>query len=175
MYIALGVTIWVVYPTTLVAATIPVQHIAPPVLVNATTISGQPERILVERLGIDLAVVNGKYDAVTDSWTLTEDKAQFATMTQLPNNQYGSTFIYGHNTDKVFAKLAGLKAGDLVKVTTTNGHTFSYVYNGQEIVQPDNTTVLSEVPSRPRLTLMTCEGIFSQTRRIMLFDFKGVA
>lgn len=141
---------------------------------KSNRISGVPTRIQVPRLGIDLTVIDGEYDRAQDTWTLTDDKAQFARMTDLPNDESGNTFIYGHNTDAVFAKLSGLQVGDSALITTTNGHTFEYTFNGNQIVQPDNTSILASTP-KPQLTLMTCEGILSQTRRVMFFDFKGVA
>lgn len=173
LYIAAGSVLWNV-PQTLAVASIPVQAIAYAPQVSPTTISGHPVGVSVERLGINLPVIDGSYNAITDSWTLTDDKAQFAAITQIPNNQSGNTFIYGHNTDPVFMKLAGLAQGDIAHVRTNNGHVFEYAYTGQDFVLPNNTSVLSDKPPRPRLTLMTCEGVFSQTRRIMTFDFKKV-
>jgi sortase (surface protein transpeptidase) len=70
--------------------------------------AGQPVAISLPRLGIELPIISGTYDAAADNWTLSEDKAQFAAMTALPNNETGNTFIYGHNTQAVFAPLAGL-------------------------------------------------------------------
>jgi LPXTG-site transpeptidase (sortase) family protein len=145
---------------------------APAPVAHITT--GRPVSIQVANVGIDLKITDGSYDSAHDSWTLTDDKAQFATMTDLPNDRAGQTFIYGHNTDAVFAKLSGLKAGDTATIRTANGHMFTYVYTGEQIVQPSNTQILNDEPATPRLTLMTCEGIFSQTRRIMYFDFKEV-
>lgn len=136
--------------------------------------TGAPSSIDVPNVGINLPVIDGTYDAANDRWTLTDDKAQFAAMTDRPNDRAGNTFIYGHNTDAVFAKLSGLQAGDIAEVHTTNNLTFRYVYTGQQIVQPNNTDILNAEPAVPRLTLMTCEGILSQTRRIMFFDFKEV-
>jgi LPXTG-site transpeptidase (sortase) family protein len=148
--------------------------LAAPRQVAPKTITGQPVRITVPRLGIDLSVVTGKYNAAADTWTLTSDKAQFADITDLPNNQQGNTFIYGHNTEAVFSKLAGLQRGDEVHVYTTNHHVFTYVYAKDESVKPTTTTVLAS-SAQPKLTLMTCEGIFSLTRRIMYFSFTEVA
>jgi LPXTG-site transpeptidase (sortase) family protein len=175
LYILIGTFIWTVKPPEpkpiLASAPVVVRQPQPSA---APVIEGVPSTISVPRLGMDLTIVDGTYNATNDSWTLTDDKAQFATMTDLPNNQSGSTFIYGHNTDQVFAKLSGLSVGDIAQIKTTNGRTFNYIYNGQEIVQPSSTQILSEKPATPRLTLMTCEGILSLTRRVMFFDFKEV-
>lgn len=141
---------------------------------HSQRITGEPIQIRVPRLGVDLAVIDGIYDPALDTWTLTKDKAQFARMTELPNNESGNTFIYGHNTDAVFSPLVWLQSGDEAIITTANGHTFTYLYNGNQIVNPDETSILSPTEA-PRLTLMTCEGILSQARRVAVFDFKEVS
>ncbi len=140
---------------------------------TSTRVSGEPVRIYLPRLGVDLTIIDGQYNKATDSWTLTDTQAQFARMTELPNNEAGNTFIYGHNTAAVFAPLAQLQPGDEAIVYTSNGHSFSYVYTNNHIVQPTTTSILA--PSEtPTLTLMTCEGVFSEARRVAVFDFKGV-
>lgn len=177
LYVCFGLAGWwftVVTEAPTLAYTPPTPKPQPSAVIVESTISGKPVSIHVPRLGIELAIVDGAYDRATDSWTLTDDKAQFATMTDQPNDHSGNTFIYGHNTDQVFARLSGLISGDIVEVKTDNGHTFSYVYSGEQSVLPTNTSVLSDTPATPRLTLMTCEGWLSQTRRIMYFDFKEV-
>lgn len=146
----------------------------PTVTIRKSTLRvGEPAKISVPRLGIDLPVIDGEYDKKKDSWTLSEDKVQFATMTSLPNNEAGNTFIYGHNTDAVFAPLAWLEAGDIVRIRTTNDLTFQYRYTGKQIVDPKTTSILAATET-PRLTLMTCEGIFSEGRRVMFFDFERI-
>jgi LPXTG-site transpeptidase (sortase) family protein len=174
LYVLTGVPIWVFIATR---PPEPVVAAAPPkpaiVIREGSLRVGQPARVVVPRLGIDLKIIDGEYDKKKDTWTLSDDKAQFATMTSLPNNESGNTFIYGHNTDAVFAPLARLKTNDVVRVHTTNGLTFQYRYSGKEIVDPKTTSVLA-ASEAPRLTLMTCEGIFSQTRRVMFFDFERI-
>ena len=136
--------------------------------------SGQPSRLVIERLGIDLSVRDGIYDSTTDEWTLSDDAAFFARMTTLPNDTRGNTFIYGHNTDQVLASVKDLIVGDIVKLVATNGLTFTYSYRDDDIVAPNATAVLEANFSTPQLTLMTCEGIWSNERRLMYFEFKEV-
>lgn len=179
LYVMAGVPLWAASANGLlmqpepthVKPSVVVQRVAPPA---PTLKTGAPSTVMVPKLGINLAIIDGTYDSGNDSWTLSDDKAQFATMTDQPNDRAGNTFIYGHNTDAVFAKLSGLQAGDIAEIRTTNNLTFHYVYTGEQVVQPNNTDILNDEPASPRLTLMTCEGIFSQTRRIMYFDFKEV-
>ncbi len=141
----------------------------------AEIITGQPTQITIKRLGIDLAVLDGDYNTADDSWTLSDTAAHFATITTLPNNKQGNTFIYGHNTDAVLAPVKDLVTGDLLKVRTTNGHVFNYTYSGDVTVSPDQTSVLSAYSATPQITLMTCQGINNETRRIMHFDFIGMS
>jgi LPXTG-site transpeptidase (sortase) family protein len=133
-------------------------------------IDGQPISFAVERLNIALPVKDGAYSADIGGWTLSDDAVYYAQMTALPNNQRGSTLIYGHNQDKVIARLSDLVVGDLATITTENGHIFKYTYVSDAIVPPDLTTILYDNPDQPRLTVMTCEGIWSQTRRLMYFN-----
>lgn len=139
------------------------------------TISGQPVKLTVTRLGIELEIKDGTYNKETDEWTLSEDTAYFATMTKQPNDASGNTFVYGHNTEAVLAPLRDLVPGDIVTIATSNGHIFSYEYTHDTVVPPNLTDVLRDDPKTPRLTIMTCDGIWSQGRRLMYFDFKEVA
>jgi len=133
-------------------------------------IDGQPMEFFVERLNIMLPIKNGTYSADIGGWTLSDDAVFYAQMTALPNNQRGSTLIYGHNQDKVIARLSDLQIGDVATITTDNGHIFKYTYVSDAVVPPDMTTILYDNPDQPRLTVMTCEGIWSQARRLMYFN-----
>ena len=133
-------------------------------------IYGEPVSITVERLGINLPIKNGVYDPTTDKWTLSDDAVFYAQITTLPNNQRGNTFLYGHNDKNVIGFLSELVVGDIVIIKTANNHIFTYTYTNDETVPPDLTSVLYANPDNPRLTIMTCEGVFSQARRLMYFD-----
>lgn len=136
-------------------------------------IDGEPISLQVERLGVNLPIKNGVYNESTGGWTLSDDAVvYYAKVTVLPNNQRGSTFLYGHNNNRVIEPLSGLIVGDIAVITTTNGHTFKYAYMNDAVVPPDLTSVLYDDPEIPRLTIMTCEGVWSQARRLMFFDLQ---
>lgn len=156
-------------PVAVVAYTQPLK-----IGVAQRVVQGAPLRIQVDRLDIDLPINEGTYDAKTGEWTLSESAAYFATITDQPNDYKGSTFIYGHNRRSVFAPLAAIKAGDTVRITTNNHHSFTYTYLRDASIAPDMTSILYEHPEPPQLVLMTCEGVFSATRRIMYFTLTGV-
>lgn len=176
LYVLVGVPVWTIWSLQPAEPVVAATYVPPKPAVTIRTSDkrvGEPSRISVPRLGISLSVIDGEYDTKKDNWTLTDDKAQFARMTALPNNESGNTFVYGHNTDAVFAPLAWLEAGDVARISTTNGLTFQYRYSGKQIVNPKATSILANTAT-PRLTLMTCEGIFSQSRRVMFFDFERI-
>jgi LPXTG-site transpeptidase (sortase) family protein len=137
-------------------------------------ISGKPVRFSIERLGIDLPVYDGTYDTSTQSWTLSTDAVYFATITTRPNDARGNTLIYGHNQPKVIGYMKDIQVGDIVVVTTENNHTFRYSYTKDAVVAPDFTSVLYEDSETPQLAVMTCEGVWSETRRLMYFQLEEV-
>ena len=177
--IAAGVTSYLQTPTEIYepAAALqpaPVQQVT---LTETTKpekiLTGKPVNIRAPSVDINLDVIEGFYDKETDDWTLTDDNAQFAVMTSQPNDSTGNTFIYGHNTSAVFAPLIYMSEGDEVMVTTSNKLTFTYRYTGVKIVDPTTTSILLPT-EEPRLTLMMCEGVFDQHRRVMIFDLVEV-
>jgi len=137
-------------------------------------IDGEPIALTIEKLNIDLPIKFGAFDSTTDSWTLSDDSVYFAQVTKLPNNQGGNTFLYGHNTKAVLEPLSGLSVGDKAIIKTANGYAFIYSYTGDAVIPPNLTSVLNDSPEWPRLTIMTCDGVWSQARRLMYFDFVEV-
>ena len=137
-------------------------------------VQGMPSTLAVDRLGLNLPVKSGTYDSSTGAWTLSNTDAFFATNTSEPNDYTGTTLIYGHNRVGVFSILSNLTSGDIAKLTTDNGHTFSYSYSHDEVIKPDDTTIFDQQAGKPQLLLMTCDGIWSTGRRVMFFDLIGV-
>ncbi|MFZ3010147.1 MAG: sortase [Candidatus Microsaccharimonas sp.] len=138
-------------------------------------VTGHPVTFSIERLGINLPVKDGVYDAQTKDWTLTDDAVFFATITTEPNDTRGNTFIYGHNQSQVIGAMQDIVVGDTLTIQTSNGLTFTYVYSHDSFVAPTFTAALKEDPDVPQLTVMTCEGIWSQSRRLMYFNLLEVS
>lgn len=135
-------------------------------------IQGEPTRIRIPSVDVDLKVEPGYYNAATRSWTLTNN-AHFATVSTQPNNIGGTTFIYGHNLRGVFATLTGIKPGAAAYITTDSGKTFVYRYTTQNTVSPDDVWVLQNT-ARPTLLLQTCTGAWFQNRTLYTFEFVEV-
>lgn len=137
-------------------------------------VTGMPTRISIPSLGINLAVVPGYYDASSGSWTLTTDKAQFATPTAQPNNAGGNTFIYGHARNNIFGALPKIKAGATAVVTTANGHQFYYRLSSTRVVNPTDSGQVFNYQGKPVLTLQTCVGLLYQNRELLTFNLEEV-
>lgn len=136
-------------------------------------ISGTPVHISIPSLQIDLQVIPGYYYPKTNSWTLSNDKAQYGTMTAKSNNKSDATFIYAHAKDNVFGKLPKVVSGGEAIVTTDNGHRFIYKFRQSTITRPDDTTIFS-YSGKPVLILQTCTGVWYQDRQLFVFDFSKV-
>lgn len=137
---------------------------------NAEAISGKPVQITVSSVTIDLSVAEGVYNQITGEWTLSSDKAHFATISSLANNKTGNTFIYGHNSSKVFQRLADVKVGDTAQIFTDSGYVLTYKYRQSVDVSPQDTTIFS-YQGPAILTLQTCSGLWDQMRQLLTFDF----
>lgn len=144
----------------------------PPTQQTQTTqpLSGKPVRLVVPRLGIDIKIVDGYYNASAKDWTVSPTAANYAVNTPRTNNERGKTFIYGHDIPSVLAPTEHIALGDIAYVYTDNGHQFEYKYTGDTIVTPTNTSLFDQLDGAPGLVLMTCDGLWSQNRRIMNFD-----
>jgi sortase A len=89
----------------------------------------------------------------------------------------GNFAVAGHRATngEPFATLDRVHRGDVV-VAETRNRWYTYVVDRTEIVQPDSTWVLDPVPgkpgatpSRPLLTLTTCNPRWASTQRLIVF------
>jgi sortase (surface protein transpeptidase) len=149
-----------------------------PAVVAATkadeTIQGKPSRLVIPSLNIDVKIADGIYNATTQTWTLSKDKAHYALMTPEPNNQSGNTFIYGHNRSEVFSRLSKLAIGQDAVIYTDNGHVFTYKYRSAYETDPNDSSLFTYTGA-PILTLQTCSGVWYQNRFLMTFDLVEAA
>lgn len=153
--------------------TLPAAVATAPKAASPATIQGEPERIDLPSLSLSLPVIDGVYSTRTRSWTLTNDKVQYATITPQPNNLEGNTFLYGHYRRGVFATLHTIKPGAKAIITTSNGHVFTYTFvSSRETNQSDDSVFTYNGP--PILTIQTCSGLFFQNRQFFTFTLDKV-
>lgn len=137
-----------------------------------TTTSGKPVHLLLPSVAIDLDVASGYRKSNSEEWVVSSDKAHFANITSPINNKSGNTVIYGHDIQAVFKPTSGLKIGDELIIYTDNNLWFKYRYTGETNVAPTDTSVLTKQSAKPTVTLITCSGLFYQTRKLMTFTFE---
>jgi LPXTG-site transpeptidase (sortase) family protein len=152
--------------------TVPTASAQPPAKTETILVEGHPQTISVPSLGINLPIIDGYYNKQNGQWTLSLDKAQFATPSQSPNNHSGNTLIYGHYRKGVFATLHNITTGAEVDIYTSNGYIFAYKYTGSYAVTPDNTSIF-DYQGPPMLTIQTCSGAWFQNRQLYQFSYIG--
>ncbi len=153
-----------------------VQTVAPEITkieVEKPLVSGQPTHIDFPSLDVSVDVTPGYYDAASSTWSVSTDKAQFATVTSEPNNKTGNTFIYGHNRWQVFTKLLDATIGDEAIINTENGHVFKYTLTAIHDTDQTDTSFLQPT-EKPTLTVQTCSGLNYEYRRMLSFSFVEV-
>ncbi len=143
------------------------------VTASPVLIEGKPVHLEIDSIDLDVAVVDGAYDQKTKAWTLSKDSAHYAVMTPLANNQAGNTFIYGHNRKEVFARLAQVKKGDVLSLTTETGFIFRYEFVSSLETDPYDDS-LFQYEGSPILTVQTCSGLWFQNRQLFTFKFLDV-
>ncbi len=136
-------------------------------------LNGMPVSVQVLEAGIGVRVSPGYYNSKSGTWTLSNDRAYFVTMTTKPNTDKGNTFIYGHAFDNIFANLKKVKPGNIAIVTTDKNQRFVYRFRESHSVDTRDSSMFSYTGA-PILTLQTCTGRFYQYRTHYIFDFVGV-
>jgi sortase (surface protein transpeptidase) len=136
----------------------------------ASPLQGQPVRIIVPSLSIDLPVVKQSYSEVTKTWPVSPVEANYAASTAPINNTRSETLIYGHSTRAIFGPLLNLAPAAIAYVYTDNGHVFKYSYAGSQDVTPYKLSIFQDMAKAPAgLKLITCDGPYFQYRRLMSF------
>lgn len=132
-----------------------------------------PDRIIITSVGINVQIVPAAFDYSKKIWPVSQNAAQFVTLSALPNNQSGNTFIYAHNSGSLFGPTKNIKTGDLAYLQTQNGYVFEYVYQNDELVVPTDISVL-KFSGDPSLTVLTCAGSWDNQRRLLHFKLVRV-
>lgn len=136
-------------------------------------VSGKPVRLQLPSVGVDLTVAEGKFNVLSKTWTLSNDKAHYAVNTPLANNSEGNTFIYGHNRKGVLKTLSRIKAGDEAVITTDNGYKFIYKFKAAYETDPNDDS-LFDYKGAPILTVQTCSGLRFENRQLFTFTLEKV-
>ena len=105
-------------------------------------------RLQIARLGLDLVVFEG-----TSTPTLRKGPGHVTDSVRPAAGSRGNCVITGHR-DSFFRRLAGARAGDVVRLQGPNGFE-TYRLQERRVVRPRDVSVLAPT-AEPRLTLITC-------------------
>lgn len=128
----------------------------------------RPAQISAEKISLDLPVVS--VPLTHGTWAVNAKTANYAEGTSFVNQDKGNVGIYAHDTLEGFSNIKKLQIGDQIRVT---GEGFAAVYEVQatSVVTSDSISVF--YPSdRPELTLLTCDGVFSEKRYMVKANLK---
>lgn len=134
---------------------------------------GTPNRVVVPAVALDISVVPGVYTPESQTWTIGYGTAFHADRSVLPNDNNGTTLIYGHADWAVFGRVIELSEGATATVYTHEGNVFTYIFESNIQVEPTDTTVINARGS-PKLVLQTCSGPFDRYRTLVTFRLTGV-
>lgn len=128
---------------------------------------GNPLRIEISKVGVNLPVQFGTYDHESQTWTIEKYKAYFAELSDVPNGKDAHTVIYAHNQKSEFYNIKDLIVGDEIVVYTNDGYRLTYVMDSFEFVDPNWGGLFDVDFDNPHLTLITCSGGGDEYRRLV--------
>lgn len=131
---------------------------------NNTIANGEtPVRIVIPVINLDLPIESAQIQGNT--WPVQEKVANFASETSLLRSTGGNVGLFGHDRTDAFRPIKHLKQGDTVIVYTENLIAY-YTISTEEITQANNVSVFYQTDT-PILTLLTCDGLFSEQRYVL--------
>ncbi len=131
-------------------------------------INGLPNRITIPKIDLDLPVVS--VPLINGTWQVNDGVANFAEETSSVNSTTGNVGIFAHDRDDGFRRIKELEVGDEIEVKGTDFRAV-YVVSDFKVVSTSRVDVFYPTTS-PKLTLVTCEGAFSETRYALRADLK---
>ena len=120
----------------------------------------QPEGILITKINVNLKVVTSPQ--VNGSWDVFDGVANFAEGTSLVSSAGGNVGLFAHDRSNGFTRIKELVPGDHIMITG-QGQQAIYKVSQRAHLQPSDVHVFNATEA-PTLTLITCDGIFSEKR-----------
>ena len=124
----------------------------------------RPERIIIERFGVDLEVSAAGYKS--GEWEISEEGASHWFKSASPGEGV-NVVIYGHNKDDLLGPIRWVGEGEVIKVVNREGEVFEYEID--EIIRADKGEVKYVMPTNDeRLTIYTCDGSRDRLRYVVI-------
>lgn len=123
-----------------------------------------PERIVVPKIKVDLAVTPAK--VIDDKWEISESGVSYLLGSGIPGKE-GNVIIYGHNKNHLFGPIRWLEKNEEIKVINKKGEEFIYKIKETKTVSPKMVEVLAPTEDAT-LTLYTCTGFLDRERFVVV-------
>lgn len=131
---------------------------------NAPEAEHVPSFISIEKVQIHLPVVS--VPLVNGTWQVNEGVANYAEGTNYVSDKKGNVGIFAHDKTNGFTRIKSLAVGDKVELETNDGYIALYTIVSKYDTIPSNVQVFYPT-ERPSLTLVTCNGVFSDKRHVV--------
>lgn len=129
-----------------------------------------PRQLLIPKIDLNLKIVSAPL--TNGTWPVTDYVANFAQGTSLPNGISGNTGLFGHDRPQAFAAIKHLGSTDKITLLTDN-YQLNYSINKFSQISPDEIDVFYPT-EEPTLTLITCEGTFSEKRYLVRASLENI-
>lgn len=130
-----------------------------------------PQQILIKKVGINLLVTTVALKNGT--WEVNEGVANYAKETNTISKLKGNVGIFAHDKENGFTNIKKLSTGDEIVVKTAK-HTAVYKVTSVGVSDPANVEAFYPT-EKPTLTLITCEGAFSEQRFVVKAKLMSVS
>ncbi|HXH27044.1 MAG TPA: sortase [Candidatus Acidoferrum sp.] len=132
-----------------------------------------PVWLALPRLGMRVNLLPGAYYPASQTWRLDPTHAFYMPVASVAGGLPSTPLFYGHEIPAVFAPLNNVAPGEPLQIGTSDGRTLSFRFASAHVITPTDDSVLTaKLPNA--IQLMTCNGDFSQNRRVLQFNFIGV-
>lgn len=127
---------------------------------------GVPEKITIGKINLELPIV--LVPLQNGTWYVNSEVANFAEGTSLVKEDGGNVGIFAHDREIGFGNIKNLSEGDEI-ILTGKGFSAKYKVTTTSVTAPTEVSVFQQTDSST-LTLVTCEGFFSEKRFIVKAD-----
>jgi LPXTG-site transpeptidase (sortase) family protein len=121
-----------------------------------------PERLIIKNVEIDLPIFSVPLENGT--WKVNDFVANYAEGTSLIGDSEGNIGIYGHDKPHALARIKKIENGDEIMLVSGD-YLARYRAIFESVVIPDQVDIFYPT-GKPILTLVTCEGRFSDQRYV---------
>lgn len=141
------------------------------VTIAAPITTATPKTIRIEKVGINLPIIS--VPLKNGTWQVHEGMANYAEGTSYISEKEGNVGIFAHDRANGFTRIKELAIGDTISITTTNGYIALYTITSKYDTMPSDVEVFYPTV-KPTLTLVTCNGTFSDQRFIIKAELSSL-